>query len=375
MLSMVLFSYEDTGEIRTQHIDLETGTDLYLVTDLTNAKEVDYLKSLLDKSTLSEISFDDKGRVGYSSTHIVNTPMGERQYSMKAEPCVTNLIRRMVTERVRVLLDCDSGKYAMMHSIRETDSSFTLMMNIKDEDTKMWGTHKFVYTEVGDEIQVGRTQFLVPTNSTVLDFDEIEVIDHEFILEEKSGKRDAWKVVVIREDTQIFPSESIACGNFRAMAFLKMYHDVLQIFTSAIATDLFEEEESVSRPYEKKPKSQRAYIKLQSNIKGNTQDVFLSEVTKVLRGEKSLYLEKSFPFRIFLNCFKSFYSLRTRSEQLEQYYRYMTEKALLAISLFEYKTFNYFFDFDFFSEINVIKEEFPGLQISLEIEGGAKRGI
>jgi len=40
MLSMVLFSYEDKGEIRTQHFDLETGSDLFLVTDLMNPQEV-----------------------------------------------------------------------------------------------------------------------------------------------------------------------------------------------------------------------------------------------------------------------------------------------------------------------------------------------
>ena len=375
MLSMVLFSYEDTGEIRTQHIDLETGSDLFLVTDLMNAKEVGFLKSLVGKSTLSEISFDDKERIGYSSPHVFNTPIGERNYSLSAEPCVTNLIRRMVTERARVLTDSYSQTYAPMHNIRETDSSFTLMMNVKDERTKMWGAHKFIFTEAGDEMQVGRTMFLVPHNSTVLDFEEVEVLNPDFRLEERNGKIDSWKMISIKKDTQIFPSQSIASGNFRAIAFLKMYHDVLQIFTSAVATDLFEEEESVQRPYERKPKVQRAYIKLQSNIKGNTQTVFLSEVTKVLRGENSLYMRKSFPFKIFLQLFKDFYSLKTRGERLEEYYRLMTEKSLLAISLFEYKTFNYYFDFEFFSEINISKTEFPGLQILLEIEGGAKRGI
>jgi len=329
----------------------------------------------LSKSTLSEISFDEKGRIGYSSPYRFDTPVGERKLSLQAEPSVTNLIRRMITERARVLTESFSQTYAMMHNIRETDSSFSLMMNIKDEETKMWGTHKFVFTEKGDEMQVGNSKFLVPLNSSVLRYKEVEVLDPNYIVEEKDKSKTSWKLISIKNDTQIFPSKSITGGNFRAIVFLKMYHDILKIFTSTVAKDLFEEEESVYKPYQKKLKVQRAYIKLQSNIKGNTQAVFLSEVAKVLRGEKSLYMEKSFPFKVFLRLFKDFYSLKNKSDQLAKYYKLMTEKSLLSISLFEYKTFNYYFDFEFFSEINISETEFPGLQITLEIEGGAKGGI
>jgi len=375
MLSMVLFSYEETGEIRTQHFDLKTGSDLFYVTDLWNAKEVGVLKSLLDESTLSEISFDEKKRIGYFSPHIFDTPVGDRKYTLHAEPCVTNIIRRMVSERARVLTENFSQPYAMLHSIRETDSSFSLMMNIKDEKTKTWGVHKFVFTEKGDEMQVGDSKFLVAFNSSVLDFDEVEVLDENYVVEEKDGKRGVWKLISIKEDTQIFPSESITGGNFRAIAFLKMYHDVLNIFTGTVADDLFVREESVARPYQKKQKVQRAYIKLQSNIRGNMQVVYLNEVAKVLKGEKSLLDGKSFPFKIFLQLFKDFYSLKTKAEQLEKYYQLMTEKTLLAISLFEYKAFNYYFDFDFFSRININKTEFPGLQITLEMEGALSGGF
>jgi len=372
---MILFSYEDTGEIRTQHFDLETGSDLFLVTDLRNAQEVEFLKSLLDKSTLSEIEFDEKGRISFSSPHVFDTPVGERKYNLHAEPSVTNIIRRMVTERARVLTEHFSQTYAMMYNIRETDSSFSLMMNIKDEKTKVWGTHKFVFTEKGDEMQVGNLKFLVPHNSSVLRFEEIEILDPNFVVEEKDKSRTSWKLVSIKDDTQIFPSESITGGNFRAIAFLKMYHDVLNIFTNAVTEELFEKEEYIYMPYQKRSDVQRAYIKLQSNVKGNTQAVYMGEVVKVLRGEKSLYMEKSFPFKTFFQLYRDFYALKTKAEQSEKYFQLMTEKSLLAISLFEYKAFNYYFDFEFFSEINISKEEFPGLQITLEMEGGAKGGI
>lgn len=375
MLSMLLFSYEATGEILTQHFDLETGSDLFLVTDLENGQERNYLESLLGKSTLSEISFDDKGRLGHSSPHIFDTPVRERKYSLHAEPSVTNIIRRMVVDRALVLSEHFNQRYLPMHNIRETDSSFSLMMRVLDEKTKMWGTHKFIFTEQGDEMQVNPTKFLVPHNSSVLDFEEVTVLDDNYVVEEKDGCKKTWKLVIINEDTQIFPSQSITGGNFRAIAFLKMYHDVLTIFTETVAGDLFEKEESVQRPYQKKQKTQRAYIKLQSNIKGNTQAVFLSEATKVFRGENSLYKEKSYPFKIFLHLFKEFYSLKTKGEQLDRYFRLVTEKSLLAISLFEYKAFNYYFDFDFFFGLNTSGTEFPGLQITLEMEGAARRGI
>jgi hypothetical protein len=284
----------------------------------------------------------------------------------------------MVTERARVLLDPQSQRYAMMHNIRETDSSFTLMMNVMNEETGSWGTHKFIYTEIGDEMLVEKTKFLVPHNSAVLMYEEIDILDSNYVLHEKDGKLTSWKLISIKEDTQIFPTESIAGGNFRAIAFLKMYHDVLQIFTNVISYDLFVKEEKTytQKPYVRKPKVYRAYIKLQSNIKGSTQDVFLNEVTKVFRGEESAYMQNSFPFRIFLQLFKDFYTLKTRKEQLDKYYQLMEEKALLSISLFEYKAYNYYFDFDFFSSMNISRPEFPGLRISLEIEGGgAKRGI
>jgi len=375
MLSMSLFSYEDTGEIRTQHFDLETGGDTFLVTDLVNPQETNYLKSLIDKSTMSDISFDEKGRIGHTSLHVFDTPVGERKYSLRAEPSVTNIIRRIVKERGRVLSDHFNQPYIAMHNIRETDSSFSLMMNVKDEETKMWGTHKFVFTEKGDELQASPTRFLVPQNSSVLEFQEVIVLDENYVTEEKNGRPTYWKLVTIDGETQIFPAQSITGGNFRAIAFLKMYHDVLNIFTDSVSEDLFEKEESVQSPYQRKPKVQRAYIKLQSNVKGSTQSVYLSEVTKVLRGEKSLYLEKSFPFKIFLRLFREFYSLKTKAEQLELYYRLSTEKSLLAISLFEYKAFNYYFDFDFFAGLDTSRPEFPGLQITLEMEGAAKGGF
>ena len=374
LLSLALFTYENTGELQSQHIDLETGCNRFIITDLRKPKEIMILKQLIDNSFFSEITFDAEERLGHASPHIFDTIVCERDIKLYPEPSLSYYIRQMVSEEARVINELYKQKYIPLRNVREADSSLTLYMNVKDIESKIWGTHKFIFTEEGNRLEANSSKFLIPQNSSLLQSPNINIEDDNYITEE-DGKCFSWKLISINSNLPLFPTKSLGAGNYRAIVFLKMIHDVLSLFTSTVSEQLFEKESSVQRPYKYTKKSPRSFIKLKSNVSSEMSSVYLNEIEKHLKGETSVFMKKSFPFRIYLQLFKNFYRLRSKLEQVNEYYNLISLKSLLAISLFEYKTYNFYYDFDRFFLWDTSQNEYPGFKISLDIEGVTKRGI